>query len=534
MALTSYTAGMTTNLFAAPGGSAPTDGWVIELPGSWTLDGATVLRYGSERVPAEVRTLEAPNVYAVVIEERQQGPHEIIVRATVGAPNERVTWSLAPFTYDPMGYRAVRDGERITRDVMVAAPAGRATGAPTNRALRIGAEPVVVRPEAVPALAAATDFTVEFWLQTTGLNEVVLSTWTGDEKDAYPLEIMIDASGRLRYYFGQQGRHASLTTRAPLADGRWHHVAVTYHADTQRLVLLREGQPVDSLRNAVLPAVPLQGVALGGRRLARSAVDQADTSRSLRFSGQIDEIRLWPTVRSPGGIRDAARRPLPDASTTDVVQLRFDDPPPPELIARWPQGARREASTLSLTVPLHDLQAVVDEGRVHLEWASDDPRTAAFIIERSVGGAPFETVGRVRPHPSTPGGGRHEFSDAPVDGQVVYYRIRQQFEGGAERISGTLKIGLGAPDEQAAALIGNFPNPFSEVTTIAYEVHATQQVQLTVWDLSGQRVTTLVDDRHTPGYYEQAFRADNLPSGTYFVRLRTPQTMSSHRMVLLK
>lgn len=534
-----YTAGTSVNLFAAPSGNASVDGWLVRLPDGWTLDRAVVLRYGSERVAADIRRTEHEGTeqYAVVLAQAQQGPHEVVLQVQVGPAGRGASWSMVPFTYGPMGYRTVRKGQRITRNVSVKAVPS-AVGTSTvadNRAITFaGEEPLLLWADRLPRLQSDTDFTVEFWLQTTGLEEVILTTWSGDENDPYPLEVMIDASGRLRYYCGQQGRHESLTTRDPLADGRWHHVAVVYRADERRLTLLREGHPVDSLHNVALPSASISHLAVGGR-----AVSEADRpDRSLAYSGALDELRFWPTARSASAIRSMARRALPPTTGSGQVQLRFDEEPAQELVASWPESARRVPSGLSFNAPLQNLRATVEGAVVRLDWEADHPTTEAFIIERSVEGRSFEVVGRVRPQETraeeqrSPTG--YAFSDAKVQGQVVYYRIRQQFEDGTERVSGTLKIGLGAPDQRDASLIGNFPNPFSEATTIAYEVHETQPLQLTVWDLSGQRVTTLIDETHTPGYYETPFRASNLPSGTYFVRLQTPQQMASHRMVLLK
>lgn len=536
-----YTAGASINLFAAPGGSASVDGWLVRLPDGWTLDQAVVLRYGSERVAAEVRRVDeaGSGQFAVVLDRAQQGPHEVVLQVEVGQAEGSASWSIVPFAYGPMGYRSVQEGQRVDRSVSVKAALAsvRSASASDNQALAFAAgAPILLRPDRLPRLHGDTDFTVEFWIRTTGLNEVVLTAWSGNENEAYPLEVMIDASGRLRYYCGQQGRHESLTTRAPVADGRWHHIAIVYEAAQKRLVLLREGRPIDSLRNVSLPPATVSHLAVGGRAASEAAPRAADPS--LAYSGVLDELRFWPTARSASSIRSTARRALPAAPSDERVQLRFDEAPSPDLIASWPDEVQRIPSELSFDASLQDLQAAVDDAIVQLRWSADHPATEAFVIERSVEGKAFEVVGRVRPQAARTEGpdraSRYEFSDDKVRGQVVYYRIRQQFEDGTERVSGTLKIGLGAPDQRDASLIGNFPNPFSETTTIAYEVRATQPLQITVWDLSGQRVTTLVDDTHTPGYYEESFQAGNLPSGTYFVRLQTPQLMASHRMVLLK
>ncbi|GAB5519043.1 MAG: hypothetical protein RhofKO_12940 [Rhodothermales bacterium] len=79
----------------------------------------------------------------------------------------------------------------------------------------------------------------------------------------------------------------------------------------------------------------------------------------------------------------------------------------------------------------------------------------------------------------------------------------------------------------------NYPEPFSQQTTIRYEVIDTVPVQLTVYDLLGRRVRTLVDGMQDAGVYDVVFEADDLPTGTYFYRLEAAGYVSiTRRMVL--
>ena len=86
----------------------------------------------------------------------------------------------------------------------------------------------------------------------------------------------------------------------------------------------------------------------------------------------------------------------------------------------------------------------------------------------------------------------------------------------------------------AYGLDQNFPNPFNPRTTIPYAVPETGQVELTVYDLLGRRVKTLVNEVKSPGRYEISFEADNLPSGMYMYALETSNTRLTKSLVLLK
>ena len=95
-----------------------------------------------------------------------------------------------------------------------------------------------------------------------------------------------------------------------------------------------------------------------------------------------------------------------------------------------------------------------------------------------------------------------------------------------------VESGPGIPTEYA--LSQNYPNPFNPVTVIRYELPNTSLVQLVVYDLIGQEVTTLVNEELPPGRYETQFLGSNLPSGVYFYQLRAGTHFETKKMVLQK
>ncbi|NIV12153.1 MAG: T9SS type A sorting domain-containing protein [Aliifodinibius sp.] len=81
----------------------------------------------------------------------------------------------------------------------------------------------------------------------------------------------------------------------------------------------------------------------------------------------------------------------------------------------------------------------------------------------------------------------------------------------------------------------NYPNPFNPTTTIKYELSAAAKVELTVYDLLGREVKTLVNTYHPTGTYRVQFDGTQLSSGIYSYTLKTPQgAVISKKMVLLK
>jgi len=80
----------------------------------------------------------------------------------------------------------------------------------------------------------------------------------------------------------------------------------------------------------------------------------------------------------------------------------------------------------------------------------------------------------------------------------------------------------------------NYPNPFNPSTTIRYELPRTSRVTLTVYDVLGQQVSVLVNERKDAGVHEVSFDGSNLASGVYFYRIQAGDFVQTHRLLLLK
>ena len=78
------------------------------------------------------------------------------------------------------------------------------------------------------------------------------------------------------------------------------------------------------------------------------------------------------------------------------------------------------------------------------------------------------------------------------------------------------------------------PNPFSELVQIHYETTKNSVIQLTVNDLYGRNVAQIVQQQQLAGDYTVVFKADNLPSGIYFICLKTDNGFAMRKVVLQK
>ncbi|MCG6915842.1 FG-GAP-like repeat-containing protein [bacterium BMS3Abin03] len=80
----------------------------------------------------------------------------------------------------------------------------------------------------------------------------------------------------------------------------------------------------------------------------------------------------------------------------------------------------------------------------------------------------------------------------------------------------------------------NFPNPFNPITSIQYQISELSFVNVKIFDVLGDEITTLVNEIKPTGRYEIEFDATNLSSGIYFYQLQAGSFIETKKMLLLK
>ena len=79
-----------------------------------------------------------------------------------------------------------------------------------------------------------------------------------------------------------------------------------------------------------------------------------------------------------------------------------------------------------------------------------------------------------------------------------------------------------------------YPNPFSSKTTISFSLPTAQEVCLTVYDVLGREVATLIDGMQEAGEQLVEFDASELPSGVYLIRVEAGATQRTQRITLVR
>jgi hypothetical protein len=125
------------------------------------------------------------------------------------------------------------------------------------------------------------------------------------------------------------------------------------------------------------------------------------------------------------------------------------------------------------------------------------------------------------------GVGRIKYSEESISGLRTY-------------TVSSYNLATGVPHLQAKTtasshrLLNSYPNPFNPQTSLSYHIHETSQVSLTIVDLLGRQVASLVNGLRLPGDYLASWNASSFPSGIYFAVLRVHNFSETKKLILQK
>lgn len=92
------------------------------------------------------------------------------------------------------------------------------------------------------------------------------------------------------------------------------------------------------------------------------------------------------------------------------------------------------------------------------------------------------------------------------------------------------------PDEIPGQFVldQNYPNPFNPYTTIRFGIPVAANVTIDLYNILGQKIACLFEDRKAPGYYQVIVDAGNLASGIYLYTIRAENYSGVKKMVVIR
>ena len=89
-------------------------------------------------------------------------------------------------------------------------------------------------------------------------------------------------------------------------------------------------------------------------------------------------------------------------------------------------------------------------------------------------------------------------------------------------------------DLRAYALMQNYPNPFTALTTIRFSLPQSEFVDIKVYNFLGEEIYTLVNEERAPGMHSIDFDGTHLPDGLYFYKIAAGSFVNTRQMLLIK
>ena len=127
-----------------------------------------------------------------------------------------------------------------------------------------------------------------------------------------------------------------------------------------------------------------------------------------------------------------------------------------------------------------------------------------------------------------------------VTGETYYYVVTafdfngNQSDASAEASATVLSVDPLAEIPDSYGLSQNYPNPFNPTTAIHFDLPEASKVKITIFNVLGKSVATLVDENRPAGSYTLNWDAHSYPSGMYLVRMEAGSYHSVRKMMLLK
>ena len=189
-------------------------------------------------------------------------------------------------------------------------------------------------------------------------------------------------------------------------------------------------------------------------------------------------------------------------------------------------------SDTPVPVELTSFTATANSGYVQLNWTTaTETNNHMFEIQRQAADGEFFSIGFINGHGTTTEPQDYSYTDRTVTTGTYTYRLKQIDYDGRFSYSPTVEVDV-LPTE--FILEQNYPNPFNPTTNIRFGIPESGFVKLSVYNIVGEEVAVLVNGNIEAGVHDITFDAGNLPSGPYFYKLQSENSVEVKKLLLTK
>jgi hypothetical protein len=270
--------------------------------------------------------------------------------------------------------------------------------------------------------------------------------------------------------------------------------------------------------------------------------DAAASGGSVTFSGLADALPsgsryYWVTADLAAGANGNINGSVSASADLDLAGA--------SLSTSSTYGVLNSGSDVSLPVQLSAFTAAAEDGQIILRWTTQSEiANLGFIIRRSTDfEGPYTELASYTDNEKLAGQGNiadatvYEYYDDRVEnGHKYYYTLTDVDLGGKQTTHGPVEataLSIELTTNQYF-LSQNYPNPFNPRTVIGWQLAVDSNVEFSIYNILGEKVTTLVSEKQKAGYHEIEFNAQNLPSGIYLYRINAGEWQDVKKMLLLR
>jgi hypothetical protein len=285
----------------------------------------------------------------------------------------------------------------------------------------------------------------------------------------------------------------------------------------------------------------------------------------------VDSLSVWDS-RSPNELTQAFPLLFPTPQDTIYWEFAYTAPDSvvidtiyscglsivydhiPDFHDRWNYGPKFPVHIVESIVPVEliSFSASVVDDDVMLKWnTATETNNTGFEIQRKQVFSPQSSVGKnewnslsfIYGNGTTTESHTYSFMDDNLIAGKYHYRLKQIDFNGEFNYSNIIEISVNSPNR--FMLKQNYPNPFNPSTIIRYSIPdiissegSNENVSLTVYDVLGNEVIKLIDEKKYAGEYEVEFNTSSvnssIVSGVYFYQLKVGKFVQTKKMLLIK
>ena len=187
--------------------------------------------------------------------------------------------------------------------------------------------------------------------------------------------------------------------------------------------------------------------------------------------------------------------------------------------------------TTIVPVELTGFKAELKNLNVLLSWQTiTEKNNYGFELQRSANKNSWEVIGFIQGNGTTLERQNYLFEDNNIENQVYFYRLKQIDYEGSFKYSDIIEINISLNNFE---LFQNYPNPANPTTVIKYVVPVASFIELYLYDVQGEKVSTLLCERKQGGVYTTEVDLRNFSSGVYFYTLKSSTGFSQTKKLLI-